>query len=1007
MILRQRCSWVPLANPLYRIQYRAHRPVIANLRNNIPWTPSNDLIAALEATNHGNAVPLAFPDKIDLSHNNVRAVWRKNKARPRLQGQPSRRTLQAILAEYIKSVDAIWPHSEIPTAASSETHEVDRALLHHFTDETVAFLELRGYGAEDLMSWAWIITAENSERAALRLIALSSWKSAFSRNVPTFVFLFLLRRRLFSVRALRALLIHGWDRLLGRRSLQLTRYSTDNTDDAVKSDSWSMRRWKRRDSTMDVDLKMDETTAIIMIVRLLRHARVLWPQAIVSIAAMISTHVNGLGSSQQPAPSGVLSERTSARLAFVYNRALSLLSVPSSLHPLQHVAYYQRAQFNLIRRMAQFDPALTVNREGYRAIIRVQVAHHKTVKERIWARMKAKSWPPWKEEKLGIDAEKGFEDGVSRASESLLRLNEAGYSNYTWENVASVYAGWDTDHSPTIQTRALLRRPSYFRKSHSSNAKDQEYGSSVDTRLEFCASRIRATRTIEEAWACFLATENEKLHPSQEVYYAMFEKLVFDSKLRRTKSVPENPSEHDPTRKEDDEVLPGDSREVCLAPVSPQEATYVRLPPPSLGDLFDRMVTDGIRPAGRCLAFLLAHAGSLDDGLKYLCSSKLPPGPIKALITPDINVARNQIADLRSLPDYMFAAFIQLLCKFAASANPAVGPQQKGMSASNGKAENSKRRVLRQHPNPTSPLLHAVRLMNLRKPQYRPPWISILTALARTGVRISSDEKDRSTAVQDMTAWKVMLEVERQMGAVGLSLDSQVFQTLCIGLEKAVIASQRILKHDRSSAPSIIAISAAQAPGTNLPKLSDPPLRRDAKDVLLNGIISIKAAFGNLVDLNNTPASRYFGLKYMEKAPLKEGELMEPTALLPRLLTVPGPAALHAYTRVLGFVRDYDAMLALLRWMQVYAPEVQAVADESRNGQRLLRRTLIATRVFLERSWNFGSEHDQDNGPQSLIDSAPEQVIRDVAEIIEGMDGWGGWPTDDEVEAYCRKGRFI
>lgn len=972
-----------------------------------PWTPSNDLIAALKATDHQDAIPLAFPDKVDLSHNDVRAVWRKRRGSPQFRGYPNRRTLQAMLAEYIEAVDPILQRNENLGIASKETNELGGALVHLFTDESLAFLDSRGYGAEDLMSWAWIITAHSSERAALRLITLSSRKSSFSRHVPTFVFLFLLRRRLLSVRALQLLLVHGWDRLLGRRSVHLTRYYTGNIDDAVKSDSWSIRRWKHRDSAINGDLKMDESTAIIMIVRLLRHARVLWPQAIVSIAAMISTHVNGLGSSQQSSALGILDERTSARLTFVYNRALSLLSIPSSLHPIQHVAYYQRAQFNLIRRMAQFNPALTVNREGYRAIIRVQVAHSKTLKERIWARLKAKSWPPWKEEKLGIDAEKGIEDGVSRASESLLRLNEAGYSHHTWEKVASVYAGWDTDHSPTIQTRALLRRPSYFRGLYYPNPKDQDFRPSVASKLELCASRIRATRTVEEAWACFLAMEVETLPPSQEVYHAMFEKLVFDNKLRRTKPAPESPIELDSTRKDDDEVLPGDSREVYMAPVSPQEATYVRLPPPSLGELFDRMVTDGIRPAGRCLAFLLAHADSLDDGLKYLRSSKLSPGTIKALITQDISVSRTYIADLRSLPDYMFAAFIQLLCRFAASAKPASGPLHKGMSANSEKAENPMQPVRTQHLKSNTPLFRAVRLMNLRKPQYRPPWNSVLTALARSGVRITSSDRDRSTAVQDVTAWKVMLEVGYQMTAVGLSLDPQGFQTLCIGLEKAIIASQRILKHGRSSPPSIVAISAAQAPGSNATKLSDSPLRKDAKEVLGNGIISVKVAFANLVALNDTPARPHSGLTYMEKAPLKEGDLMEPIALLPRLLTIPGPSALHAYARVLGIVRDYDAMLALLRWMQVYGPELQAVADESRNGQNLLRRTLIATRVFLERSWISVFEQDEDSEPQEPIDRAPEHVIQQVNEIIEGMDGWRGWPTDIEVEAYCRKGRFF
>jgi hypothetical protein len=69
----------------------------------------------------------------------------------------------------------------------------------------------------------------------------------------------------------------------------------------------------------------------------------------------------------------------------------------------------------------------------------------------------------------------------------------------------------------------------------SSSAKEQDIASSDDRNKKIWASRIRSTRTVEEAWACFLANEDEKLPPSQDVYYAMFEKLVFKSKLRRQK----------------------------------------------------------------------------------------------------------------------------------------------------------------------------------------------------------------------------------------------------------------------------------------------------------------------------------------------------------------------------------------------------------------------------------------------------------------------------------------
>ena len=1000
---------------------RIPKPTAASYQENFSWTPSGGLIAALKASRHANVSPVAYPHKVDLSHSNPRIVWRRN--RPSLNSRrPQKRALvrsnefaispnrlQALLAKYIETVDPIFERGVSLTASPVGSIELDEALTRLYTDDAMALLESKGYGVEDLMTWAWIITADNSELAAIRLVALNNSTRSSDvprRNVPTFVFLFILRRRLSSVRALKLLLVHGWDRLKGRPGRNLTRTSVAKLDNTLRPDSWSMRRWKYSDAAEDQTLKMDETTAIIMVVRLLRHARLLWPQAIVSIAAMISTHVDGSGSSRKSSPPAVLSDRIAARLTFVYNRALSLLCLPSSRYPLQSVAYYQRAQFNLIKRMAQFEPALIINREGYRAIVRVQLAHRKTLKERAWARMQAKSWPPWKEEKLGIDVEKGIEDGISRASEVLARSKEAGYSNRSWEKVASVYSGWDTDHSPTIQTRIILRRPSVFRFLRSSGSKNGDHESSDDGRMELWASRIRAIRTLQEAWACFLACTDENSRPSQTVYYAMFEKLVFHSKLRRQIQPSEKQEDHDSRFKDIQEVLPGDSKEINMAPVSPQEATYVRSQPPSIDELFDSMIKGGIPPDGRCLAFLVSHAGSLEGGLRYLRSSRLSPRMIKALTTQDVNGTGHSIADLRSLPDYIFAAFIQLLCRFPTSATFSVDQHSRNIAKNSMTAGNSQAAVSRRFHSTVTPLLHAVRLMNLRNPQYRPPWNFLLSALARSGLTVDSSHHNTSTTSQEVIAWRVMVEIERQMSSVGLALDSQGFQIICIGLEKAVKASQRT--SIRASNPSASSVSRldAQAPSERPAHKFKPIPSNNAIEVLENGTMFVKVAFARLVGLTDVPNPPHLALKYPRTDSLNEGEPLESTHMLPRLLDVPGPSALHAYVRVLGFVQDYDALLAVLRWMADYAPELQAVIDESRNGESLFRRTLIATRVFLERSWILLSEQDGDQKPYDPPEGAPEHVVQQVYQVIGSMDGWGGWPTDDEVEAYCHRGRF-
>ncbi|KAI9874125.1 MAG: hypothetical protein M1830_010173 [Pleopsidium flavum] len=319
----------------------------------------------------------------------------------------------------------------------------------------------------------------------------------------------------------------------------------------------------------------------------------------------------------------------------------------------------------------------------------------------------------------------------------------------------------------------------------------------------------------------------------------------------------------------------------------------------------------------------------------------------------------------------------------------------------------SQQTVPNEHHNRVSPLLHAIRLMNLRKPQYRPPWNYLLSALARSGATITSSYQYSSPASADITAWKNMLDVARQMSAVGLDLDLSGFQTLCTGFEKAAIASQQVIKKGRAAQASPLIeldISDAGRFANAKPKYR---LMREAEEVLEEGPKSIKVAFSRLVGLNHSLSDAEAEFQAFARSALDDEGQIEPSALLPRLLSVPGFSHLHAYIRVLGIVQDYDALLALLRWMVEFVPELEAVADEARNGRRLLRRSLVAIRVFLERSWiSVSGKHNEDNSHLEPLDAAPENVIQQVYDIIEGVEGWGGWPTDDEVVTYCRKGRF-
>jgi hypothetical protein len=142
-------------------------------------------------------------------------------------------------------------------------------------------------------------------------------------------------------------------------------------------------------------------------------------------------------------------------------------------------------------------------------------------------------------------------------------------------------------------------------------------------------------------------------------------------------------------------------------------------------------------------------------------------------------------------------------------------------------------------------------------------------------------------------------------------------------------------------------------------------------------------------------------------------------SLIPSTLQVPTPAVLHAFVRALGAAEDYDGLLNLLQWMSRCAPVLKERADEFANGERMMRRTLAAVRVFLEGSWendallrepidrsDAGVRLNSHSGRNSLSiaqDSKPEfsdPYVEEAYKIIEGTEGWGPWPTDEETRLY-------
>ncbi|KAI9807982.1 MAG: hypothetical protein M1825_005289 [Sarcosagium campestre] len=964
--------------------------------------PSNNLILALEYLGHSDIVSPAAPGKKDLSYarpwqtstpasaKDKRAVGRLMTPESIAQTRLTSLSLPEILVRYLLY---IHPYTGLHGDATPPP-DWGSKVLGMFDDRTVEYLRCRSYDVKDVMTWAWIVAASDAKVATLRLFLAANQSGSgmgLGAKVPSFVFLFLLRREHIDARSLKLLLVHAW-RMLGGLPTHDAEDTLRILSDQVPASQYLPLTSEMQASDISTHVT-DESTVMILVVRLLRHARRVWPQSLVAIAVLITSHIGRRVALSSLGGISRLDARTSTRLTRLYNSALSLLSIPSTIGPFRSVPYHQRAQFRLIRRMTEFDPPLSITRKGFQAVTRVQLAHRKTVAEGAWAEKKAKSWPPWKVDRLGIDMGVGPADGKTRAMEAMDRMEEAGYSASSFERVANIFAGWDTDGSPTIQTRSIVRRVAGQARQQTDRAATAGVVEGiVSESRDVWAARIRATRNVSEAWACVLSLEDQKARPSSDVYFAMLEKLVFErrrmSKLANTTSSSEG--EDALQTVPSDRTVSGDGKEVSQAALSPNDAIYLRVPLPSVMDLINQMTRDAIRLSISHLSFLVHHAESARQAFRIL--EGFGHGEDARVLNADYT---NLDADdsprmlhLCRVPEKLFSAFIHLLCRMPRSA------LDSAVAAMDGDMESD---AARERPRAGFPrrdcLQQACDLMRLRKPKYRPPWNSLLSALRSAGsVRIDKSSSAEGRLPPQLRSWKILREVVHQMRCLNLELDGQGFYFLCRGLEDAVTTSLETLADER---PSSLDRSAALSSMSRATPTECAEIERACKAVLQHGASYVMAAFDRLTGTQGAGSLlREHSAQHAHEQMSRHGSIPS-SLMIPSLLAIPEPVVLHALARVLGLLGNEDGMLELLRWMAAFASDLDVVIHEQSNGKRMLRRTLAAIRLFLER------------GPDGAgsSDATSRATVLQARRIVDGVEGWGGWPGDEELEAYSRGGK--
>jgi hypothetical protein len=863
-------------------------------------------------------------------------------------------TLTRILASYIRHAtnESNELRAEWMASAAFKLAPKDRR-----------FLARMGYGEADVEAWAAMVTEPDSPKAADYLQARV--KIHGIRSVPFPIISYILRRPYITAIALRIFMEHMWN-----ITTDLNSSGTTLSPDAI----------------------------FLVFSRLARHARHVWPAALASVADYLVQFLPDI----KPNRDGDVAS-TAQLVTFMLNKAMFLVSEPTAVNPFKDVNYQEAAVIRILSAMAEHETPLQIDREGYRAVIRLQLAMGKTDNEQQWAALKALSWPPWKEDRTRMDSELGPEHGISRARATLNRMKEAGYAPRSWEEVAGVYTGWDVDGTPTIQTRVVL--PVWHEGDENRNfAVTQRHNPSL------WAARIKTTRTIQEAWACYLAFEDAQLPADQSVLLAILEKLhKEDLRLRKLATTNEEDLlEHGgPLRK----IFPGDTKEVDPLPPSTHLYTYTKTSPPSAHEFYTQLQDHSIDLRDQCLAFLVTNAATFKDGVEYVRTAASRYPPVGGVHTLDVR-----------LPDVLFFAYIRFLSRYSNAHPPRFLKRRaaQALSLDNPSAHLADTQFNFQHN-----LIQAIWLLKERRPLFLPAWNAVLNALSHDKSyktmhlteRHATAVNSRNTPDLDsntIIAYRLTQQVLRLLQDQNMVPDTYGFLAICQSTENVGIACWGILAHDHKSIQTT-------TDGLDATKKDISTSVLEAQELLatqrpygrLEQYFKLLVGEGSFAGLNKATRT--------SDTITSTSNDMPASPPLPRLLAVPDPALLHAYIRALGWHGSHVRILTMLKWMVKHQHELAETSDRARNGAKLMRRTIVAVRVFLERSWLSANSIFDYNLATSALEAARDDKsellkrlearaydsqVEEARALVDSVEAWGGWATDEEVEAYCRQGRF-
>ncbi|KAK2873827.1 hypothetical protein FQN49_002031 [Arthroderma sp. PD_2] len=851
-----------------------------------------------------------------------------------------------VVARYLREIHPLLQ----PILKEEDTLDrtLDRALLKVFDDETLQYLSRNGYSAGDVMSWAWVLATPEPYTSVMRYKLLlesgpeMAWENPRPRRVPLFVFTLLLRRTDTDVRCFHVLAetaSHVFNSLVEDRHRSVVTSLGYDYSPAPKS------------------LEEHGDGAIMVIfVRLAEIARREHPKGLITIAKMFTLTFKKLMGTKDLDQLGL---EKGPKLTKIHNRFISVLADWCSVEPYKSSIAQKQAVFHILREMETYNPSLPIEANSYRSITRILLACELTDAERQWDQFKAVSWPPWKEDKLGIDVEK-TEGSKTMAMQSIMQLREAGYSYTEWDMAASVVAGWDADGTPTIQKRTILPNPARYL----ARARFHPH-----TGQLIWSCRIRATRTLLEAWACYLSLQQQDVPVTDSIMVEMVEKFIHADRLGTRLQLKEEGKLRTPYSP----PLSG-SKEVYPEPSSPRDTIYVPSQPPTLHEFLQEMFSYGCRLSIKLLALLLNRTTSFKQGLDYIGHSTLTKRQANALLDSPSLITEERIETLRRLPDPLFSSFIQFLCK--CSALSTVYPTKRS-KAPNAMFPIIFSRYFAGLPNQSLALSHAVFLMELRMSRYMPAWHNIFKAISLYSRPRCDHIADISTGLDRVLAWEETLRLVALMQENSIRLDMKCIQLFCDGfavLVKALYLHPRAVKEGRR----VIFRHARHGtrPENDLTTHTFPAM-------IEHGLGQLRFHINQLIPLNrgHAPNSSTPG-----HALAVSGEMLN-------------PAVLHSIMRAFGRGRDWESMVAVLRVLQTEAKDLRRRTEQRRGPRTMLRRTIIASRAFLE--YDFTGLKGDVQTSRSRQDGYP--FVKKARTIVETTKVLAPWPSDEEVNDYIQR----